>query len=164
VQKSILTQNVTAHRLISVCYKHFRNKSCALSKHLMPFTKFQGRKLGDISVDPTSRFLTVVALVLKTTLKGTKMGGLQCHVRARACAPPPPTLLLNRVSNTLFLLFGTIGTWSNDFAYLIGLNIYLLQICCCRTKNTGMQLKKKTVPLHAMEAHGGRGGIAPTHS
>jgi hypothetical protein len=24
--------------------------------------------------------------------------------------------------------------------------------------------KKEAVPLHAMEAHGGRGGIAPTHS
>jgi hypothetical protein len=24
--------------------------------------------------------------------------------------------------------------------------------------------KKKAVPLHAMEAHGGRGGIAPTHT
>jgi hypothetical protein len=24
--------------------------------------------------------------------------------------------------------------------------------------------KSKSVPLHAMEAHGGRGGIAPTHS
>jgi hypothetical protein len=23
---------------------------------------------------------------------------------------------------------------------------------------------KKSVPLHAMEAHGGRGGIAPTHT
>jgi hypothetical protein len=28
-----------------------------------------------------------------------------------------------------------------------------------------MMIKKsKAVPLHAMEAHGGRGGIAPTHS
>jgi hypothetical protein len=25
-------------------------------------------------------------------------------------------------------------------------------------------LLSKTVPLHAMEAHGGRGGIAPTHT
>jgi hypothetical protein len=25
-------------------------------------------------------------------------------------------------------------------------------------------VKSKAVPLHAMEAHGGRGGIAPTHS
>jgi hypothetical protein len=24
--------------------------------------------------------------------------------------------------------------------------------------------KSKALPLHAMEAHGGRGGIAPTHS
>jgi hypothetical protein len=24
--------------------------------------------------------------------------------------------------------------------------------------------KSKAVPLHAMEAHGGRGGIAPTHT
>jgi hypothetical protein len=24
--------------------------------------------------------------------------------------------------------------------------------------------KNKAVPLHAMEAHGGRGGIAPTHT
>jgi hypothetical protein len=29
----------------------------------------------------------------------------------------------------------------------------------------GAYLKKsKAVPLHAMEAHGGRGGTAPTHS
>jgi hypothetical protein len=30
----------------------------------------------------------------------------------------------------------------------------------------GEKVKKesKAVPLHAMEAHGGRGGIAPTHS
>jgi hypothetical protein len=26
------------------------------------------------------------------------------------------------------------------------------------------KVKSKAVPLHAMEAHGGRGGIAPTHS
>jgi hypothetical protein len=26
------------------------------------------------------------------------------------------------------------------------------------------QSKKKAVPIHAMEAHGGRGGITPTHS
>jgi hypothetical protein len=25
-------------------------------------------------------------------------------------------------------------------------------------------LKSKAVPLHAIEAHGGRGGIAPTHT
>jgi hypothetical protein len=24
--------------------------------------------------------------------------------------------------------------------------------------------KSKAVPLHAMEAHGGRGGVAPTHT
>jgi hypothetical protein len=30
---------------------------------------------------------------------------------------------------------------------------------------TGLLVKKsKVVPLHAMEAHGGRGGIAPTHT
>jgi hypothetical protein len=29
-------------------------------------------------------------------------------------------------------------------------------------KNT--KKKDKAVPLHTMEAHGGRGGIAPTHS
>jgi hypothetical protein len=27
-----------------------------------------------------------------------------------------------------------------------------------------MKKKSKAVPLHAMEAHGGRGGVAPTHS
>jgi hypothetical protein len=26
------------------------------------------------------------------------------------------------------------------------------------------KVKSKAVPLHAMEAHGGRGGIAPTHT
>jgi hypothetical protein len=28
----------------------------------------------------------------------------------------------------------------------------------------GSKKKSKAVPLHAMEAHGGRGGIAPTHT
>jgi hypothetical protein len=27
-----------------------------------------------------------------------------------------------------------------------------------------INIKSKAVPLHAMEAHGGRGGIAPTHT
>jgi hypothetical protein len=26
------------------------------------------------------------------------------------------------------------------------------------------KVKSKAVPLHAMEAHGGRGGVAPTHT
>jgi hypothetical protein len=30
--------------------------------------------------------------------------------------------------------------------------------------NASKVKKSKAVPLHAMEAHGGRGGIAPTHS
>jgi hypothetical protein len=30
--------------------------------------------------------------------------------------------------------------------------------------NLSLQSKSKAVPLHAMEAHGGGGGIAPTHS
>jgi hypothetical protein len=29
---------------------------------------------------------------------------------------------------------------------------------------TVSKVKSKAVPLHAMEAHGGRGGIAPSHS
>jgi hypothetical protein len=29
---------------------------------------------------------------------------------------------------------------------------------------TTMSVKGKVIPLHAMESHGGRGGIAPTHS
>jgi hypothetical protein len=33
----------------------------------------------------------------------------------------------------------------------------------CPYKGTG-KLKGKVIPLHAMEAPGGRGGIAPTHS
>jgi hypothetical protein len=38
-----------------------------------------------------------------------------------------------------------------------------------KIKNYGEELrianqKSKSVPLHAMEAHGGRGGIAPTHT
>jgi hypothetical protein len=28
----------------------------------------------------------------------------------------------------------------------------------------GVKKKSKAVPLHATEAHGGKGGIAPTHS
>jgi hypothetical protein len=28
----------------------------------------------------------------------------------------------------------------------------------------GADVKSKAVPLHAMEAHGGRGGIAPNHT
>jgi hypothetical protein len=37
----------------------------------------------------------------------------------------------------------------------------------CQTKLFTVKKKKKInkgVPLHAMEAHGGRGGIAPTHT
>jgi hypothetical protein len=33
-----------------------------------------------------------------------------------------------------------------------------------RTPNPKPKVKSKGVPLHAMEAHGGRGGIAPTHT
>jgi hypothetical protein len=41
--------------------------------------------------------------------------------------------------------------------------------CMFRNVNDTVQIFKtskisKAVPLHAMEAHGGRGGIAPTHS
>jgi hypothetical protein len=32
------------------------------------------------------------------------------------------------------------------------------------TENVSKSKKSKAVPLHAMEAHGVRGGIAPTHS
>jgi hypothetical protein len=32
------------------------------------------------------------------------------------------------------------------------------------TGGTEVKKKDKAVPLHAMEAHGGRGGIAPTHT
>jgi hypothetical protein len=33
------------------------------------------------------------------------------------------------------------------------------------SKYTGIvREKNKVIPLHAMEAHGGRGGIAPTHT
>jgi hypothetical protein len=37
---------------------------------------------------------------------------------------------------------------------------------CCRQRlvKSFMHVKKKAVLLHAMEAHGGKGGIAPTHS
>jgi hypothetical protein len=33
-----------------------------------------------------------------------------------------------------------------------------------RTDPLKILVKSKAVPLHAMEGHGGRGGIAPTHS
>jgi hypothetical protein len=33
-----------------------------------------------------------------------------------------------------------------------------------RTTTVVVVKKSKAVPLHAMKAHGGRGGIAPTHS
>jgi hypothetical protein len=32
------------------------------------------------------------------------------------------------------------------------------------TLHIKVKKKSKAVPLHAMEAHGGRGGIAPTHT
>jgi hypothetical protein len=36
----------------------------------------------------------------------------------------------------------------------------------CRTPRGAVieKKKRKAVPLHATEAHGGKGGIAPTHS
>jgi hypothetical protein len=40
------------------------------------------------------------------------------------------------------------------------LNAYIVVI----SRNGMRQKKGKAVPLHAMEAHGGRGGIAPTHT
>jgi hypothetical protein len=40
-----------------------------------------------------------------------------------------------------------------------------LQYRCTETEyNIDAKKKSKAVPLHAMEAHGGRGGIAPTHT
>jgi hypothetical protein len=35
---------------------------------------------------------------------------------------------------------------------------------CCLVLLLKTGCKSKAVPLHAMEAHGGRGGIAPTHN
>jgi hypothetical protein len=39
----------------------------------------------------------------------------------------------------------------SDVSFKFGLNLYILK-------------KSKAVPQHVMVAHGGRGGIAPTHS
>jgi hypothetical protein len=33
-----------------------------------------------------------------------------------------------------------------------------------RSSQYSLIIKSKAVPLHAMEAHGGRGGVAPTHT
>jgi hypothetical protein len=43
------------------------------------------------------------------------------------------------------------------FPFVIG--VFLLRIIAGNTVK-----KSKVIPLHAMEAHGVRGGIAPTHS
>jgi hypothetical protein len=49
-----------------------------------------------------------------------------------------------------------------------GLRIFnLMYFAQCTYKDNNyryQEIKSKAVPLHAMEAHGGRGGIAPTHS
>jgi hypothetical protein len=42
--------------------------------------------------------------------------------------------------------------------------IYIFTYSMIRDYDTSSILKSKAVPLHAMEALGGRGGIAPTHS
>jgi hypothetical protein len=46
--------------------------------------------------------------------------------------------------------------------------LYRLQILfrfeCDESMIIKDEVKSKAVPLHAMEAHGGRGGIAPAHS
>jgi hypothetical protein len=41
--------------------------------------------------------------------------------------------------------------------FLVTSELWWLQKQC-------LTVKGKAVPLHAMEAHGGRGGIAPTHT
>jgi hypothetical protein len=38
---------------------------------------------------------------------------------------------------------------------------YITQECFLQLTE---EVKGKMIPLHAMEAHGGRGGIAPTHT
>jgi hypothetical protein len=45
-------------------------------------------------------------------------------------------------------------------------HVHLLNPDCIRLINLKVLCKSKVkaVPLHAMEAHGGRGGIAPTHT
>jgi hypothetical protein len=47
-----------------------------------------------------------------------------------------------------------------------GENRYIWTVCKQALTQAANEflLKKKAVPLHAMEALGGRGGIAPTHS
>jgi hypothetical protein len=44
------------------------------------------------------------------------------------------------------------------------LHVSLLIVFITLTVSLLLVKKSKAVPLHAMEAHGGRGGIAPTHS
>jgi hypothetical protein len=48
-----------------------------------------------------------------------------------------------------------IKTLAHYLTELVYMRIFLVPI---------KKKKGKAVPLHAMEAHGGRGGIAPTHS
>jgi hypothetical protein len=48
----------------------------------------------------------------------------------------------------------TFSGWNNDKGY------YRLQ----RYLSLFPYIYIKAIPLHAMEAHGGRGGIAPTHT
>jgi hypothetical protein len=52
--------------------------------------------------------------------------------------------------------------WPNLFTCLELENSYIYCIVCRLCKIN--EKKGKAVPLHAMEALGGRGGIAPTHS
>jgi hypothetical protein len=63
-----------------------------------------------------------------------------------------------------------LGLWKNamDIEVWWGsiLEKWPLQILtwCCEGDINMVKVKGKVIPLHAMEAHGVRGGIAPTHS
>jgi hypothetical protein len=57
--------------------------------------------------------------------------------------------------------YGTTDTYTEACLYPLYLCVY---VRCISVFMSWVKKKGKAVPLHAMEALGGRGGIAPTHS
>jgi hypothetical protein len=72
-------------------------------------------------------------------------------------------LLLVKIQSTvnfnLMLKISVFAGPSSGEALVCGLFTLLVNLALLNSKK-----KSKAVPLHAMEAHGGRGGIAPTRS
>jgi hypothetical protein len=58
--------------------------------------------------------------------------------------------------------FSYSPSWEPQFSHILTIRTYMERV----NVNVLFQgySKRKVIPLHAMEAHGGRGGIAPTHS